>query len=258
MSAMAELAADNDRFSIGANGPPEPIPVNPFDGLKVHIEDLLMEARNFADGEPVTTDAMDKAVKQLISDLKEGDAAAEALRVEEKAPLDKRIAEIQDRFNVYIAPLKNKAPGKIPLAIEALNACRKPYLDKLQADIDAAAKKAREEADAAIALAAAAAREADVGDFSAREAVEELIVTARAAERVATTTSKAKVSGLRKTYTAEVTDPRALLLHYWGTKDVPGVNRDPLLACLKTMAQQDVDRKVHTIPGVTVIEGTKT
>lgn len=257
MSAMAELAADNDRFSIGANGPPEPIPVNPFDGLKVHLEDLLMEARNFADGEPVTTEAMDKAVKQLISDLNEGDAAAEALRVEEKAPLDKRIAEIQDRFNVYIAPLKNKTPGKIPLAIEALKACRKPWLDKLQADIDAAAKKAREEADAAIALAAAAAREADVGDFTAREAVEELVVTARAAERAATATSKAKVSGLRKTYTAEVTDPRALLLHYWGTKDVPGVNRDPLLTCLKTMAQQDVDRKVHTIPGVTVIEGTR-
>lgn len=257
MSAMAALAADHDRFGIGANGPPEPIPVNPFDGLKVHLEDTLIEARNFADGEPVTSEAMDNAVKQLIEDLKEGAAAAEALRVEEKAPLDRRIAEIQERFNFYIAPLKNKVPGLIPLAIESLNACRKPWLDKLQADIEAAAKKAREDADAAIALAAAAAREADVGDFSAREAVEELVVTARAAERVATTASKAKVSGLRKTYTAQVNDPRALLLHYWGTKDAPGVNREPLLACLQSMAQQDVDRKVFTIPGVTVIEGTK-
>lgn len=251
MSAMAELAADNDRFSIGANGPPEPIPVNPFDGLKVHLEDTLIEARNFADGEPVTTEAMDKAVKQLIDDLNEGAAAAEALRVEEKAPLDKRIADIQDRFNVYIAPLKNKTPGKIPLAIEALKACRKPYLDKLQADIDAAAKKAREEADAAIALAAAAAREADVGDFSAREAVEELVVTARAAERVATATSKAKVSGLRTVWRAELTDRKAALLHYLTAQP------DEIVSLLCRLADRDVREGKRSLPGFDVIAETK-
>ena len=63
--------------------------------------------------------------------------------------------------------------------------------------------------------------------------------------------------GLRKTYTAKIEDPLALLLHYWGTKEKVGVNREPLLACLLQMAQQDVDRKVHTIPGVTVVEGSK-
>lgn len=248
---MAALAADHDRFGIGANGPPEPIPVNPFDGLKVHIEDDLIEARNFADGEAVSSAEMDEEIKRLIESLKQGAAAAEALRVEEKAPLDKKIEDIQNRFNVYIAPLKNKAPGKIPLAIEALNACRKPWLDKLQADIDAAAKKAREEADAAIALAAAAAREADVGDFTAREAVEELVVTARAAERVATATSKAKVSGLRTVYRPVLTDRKAALLHYLATRP------DEIVSTLCQLAERDVREGKRSLPGFDVIAETK-
>lgn len=257
--ALAELPADH---LIGANNPPEP---DPFDAVVIHLSDLLIEARNWADSSKVETQEQADTVGRLIGDLREGADAAEELRVAEKAPLDKQIAAIQDKFNVWLAPLKNKAPGKVWTAISALEATVKPFLDaekkRLQDIADAAAKDAADKAAAAVE----AMRQADVSDLAGREAAEELFTQAQNAARAATSAAAekprmhggARARGLTATFTARLDDPRAALLHYWGGKDGPGPGRDALLACLQSLAQADVDRKVRAIPGVFVVEGTR-
>jgi hypothetical protein len=258
--ALAEPAA------VGHNGPPADAPApNPFDAIVIHLTDLLTEAANWADGTKVESQAQADTVGRLIGDLREGMDAAEALRVEEKSPLDERIREIQDRFNVWLAPLKNKVPGKVPTAISALEATVKPFLDaerkRLQDISDAAAKDAADKA----AAAAQAIRDADASDLAGREAAEALVTQAHQAGRVAATAAAdrprmhggSRARGLTATYTARLDDPRAALLHYWGGKDGPGAGRDALVACLQDLAQADVSRKIHTIPGVFVVEGTR-
>lgn len=258
--ALAEPAAS------GHNGPPADAPEpNPFDAIVVHLSDLLTEAANWADGTKVETQAQADTVGRLIGDLRDGMDAAEALRVSEKAPLDERIKEIQDRFNVWLAPLKNKVPGKVPMAISALEATAKPFLDaerkRLQDIADAAAKAATDKAEAA----AAAIRAADISDLAARQDAEDLVAEAQKAQRFASSAAAdkprmhggARAVGLKATFTARLDDPHAALLHYWGGKDGPGPGRDAMLACLQALAQADVDRKVRKIPGVFVVEGTR-
>lgn len=263
------VALDNEanpRVVLGDNRPPADAPApNPFQAIVTHLSDLLIEAANWADGKKVETQAQADAVGRLISDLREGADAAEALRVAEKAPLDEQIKAIQDRFNVWLAPLKNKVPGKIPVAIDALQATAKPFLDaerkRLQDIADAAEKERQDKA----AAAAAAIRATDVSDLAGREAAEALVTEAEKATRAAASAAAAKpmmhggarARGLTATYTARLDDPRAALLFYWGGKDGPGAGRDALIACIQTLAQADVNRKVHTIPGVFVVEGTR-
>jgi hypothetical protein len=249
----------------GHNGPPVDAEPNPFEAIVTHLSDLLIEARNWADSSKVTTQEQADTVGRLVSDLRAGMDVAEELRVTEKTPLDEQIKAIQDRFNVWLAPLKNKVPGKVPLAIDALLATVKPFLDaerkRLQDIADAAAKEAADKA----AAAAEAMRQADISDLGAREAAEELVIEAQVATRGATSAAADKprmhggdrARGLTATFTARLDDPRATLLHYWGGKDGPGPGRDAMLACLQSLAQADVDRKVRTIPGVFVVEGTR-
>lgn len=252
MSALAPVR--DGPAPVGDNKPP-----SPFDTVKVHMEDLLTEARNWADGVKVETQAQADDVSRLIEDLRLALDAADDVRKEEKRPLDDQIAEIQDRYNVYIAPLKNKTPGKLPLAMDALKAVLKPFLDAQEGARLAEAKRLREEQEVAAALAAKALRAAAPDNLEAREEAEELVTQAAqlAAQAKATEAARpmarggSRGLGLKKTYTAEIENPRTLLLHYWEQ------NREPIVACLLAMAQADVDRHVHTIPGVKVNEGTR-
>jgi len=263
MNALAEAPVRDGPAPAGDNMPPAEF--SPFDAIKANMDDYLAEALNWADGDPATTQAQVDKANQLISDLTAAAAAAEAQRVEEKAPLDKKIAEIQERYNFYIADRKNKKPGKIWTAIDALKAFMTPFLvaekQRLQAIADAAAKEAEEKA----AAAAAALRQADPANLAARNDAEALLSEAVVATRQAVSAAAAKPQArgggrtisLKTTYTARVDDPRALLLHYWGSGEHPPSSRDSLIECLRQLAQTDVDRKIHTIPGVFVVEGEK-
>jgi chromosome segregation ATPase len=247
---------------VGHNMPPEEgAKLSPFDAVRIHMEDLLTEARNWADGVAVENQDQADEVSRLIEDLRKAGEAADEQRAAEKAPLDEKIAEIQERYNAYIAGLKSKhsKPGSVTRAIDALKATLHAYLAEVDRRQRAEAEAARVVAEEAAAKAAEAARAADPANLEEREAAEELITEARRAEHTARQAEAAKpqaaggtrAMGLRKTYTAELTDPKAALVHYWTT------NRAPLLAVLQQMAQQDVNRSVRTIPGVKVVEGTR-
>lgn len=237
----------------GHNQPPED---TPWEAIRAHLDDTLMEARNWADGSKVETQAQADEINRLIDDLRAGEAAAEAQRVKEKAPFDEKIAEIQDRFNVYIAPLKNKKPGKIPQAISALKAALTPFLQAQEDAKRAAAEAARKEAEAKAAAAAEAVRQAQASDLTARESAEDLLAEAEAAQAAAKRAERDKAqahggvraTGLRSFWTVQVADSRTALLHYINT------NRQAFDRLVEDLARADVAAGKRQIPGCEVTE----
>ncbi len=240
---------------VGHNG----APLSPYEAVAVHLNGLLMEARNWADGVAVESQAQADEISRLIEDLRLGEQAADAARVREKAPLDEQIAEIQDRYNLYIAPLKNKKPGKVPVAVEALKAALKPFLDALESEKRAKAAEAAKIAQAALEAAQAAAKAAQTDNLESREAAGDLEEKARQAQKAAAYAQNDKAQarggsralGLKTFYRAEVTDMREAFKHYLAT--------DPAAfgALVKELAQTDVQCGKRQIPGVTVHQETR-
>lgn len=255
MGAVAELAHHAEQIAgMGHNSPPEP---TPFEAVKIHIDDLWVEAKNWADGTPVETQAQADEVSRLIEDFRLAHAAADNARKAENEVFDKGKAAVQEKYAPLIADTK-AVTGKTVKAQAALKAALKPFLDRQEAEKRAAALKAQEEAQAAAAKAAAALREADDSDLEAKEAAEALIEDARLAATAASRASNDKAQarggsramGLRKTYTPVMTDRKAALMHY-------AVNRaDALVDFLQQLAVTDVREGKRVIPGFDVVEGT--
>lgn len=232
---------------IGHNNPP----LTPYEAIKAHCDDLLTEAHNWADGAVVENQEQDDEVSRLIADLTDALKAADEARKVENKPFDDGKAEVQERYNVYIAPATNKTPGKITQAVAALKATLKPYRDRLAAEKAAIAAAAAAEAKRIADEAAAARAAASDADLGAIEAAELLTAQAEQAAKEATAASKDKVAGLRKTYTPVITDQKAAILHYM--KDQPG----EFVALVQRLAEIDVRAGKRQIPGITVEEGTR-
>jgi hypothetical protein len=76
-AAVAEAPAP-----MGHNKPPE---ATPYEAIRVHLDDLLTEAANWADGSGVENQAQADEVSRLIEDLRLGLQAADDARVKEGA-----------------------------------------------------------------------------------------------------------------------------------------------------------------------------
>lgn len=251
MNAITPIAEDEPVAGIGDNNPP---PLTPWDTIKAHMDDLLVEAHAWADGTEVDSQVQADEASRLIDELRKAMAVADDLRVKEKKPLDEQAAEIQARYNAYIADPKNKVPGKVHKAIAALKATVKPYLDRQEAARLAALDEARKEAAAKAAAAVEAARAAAPSDLAAQESAEAMIAQAKGALRDARQIETSRVQarggeramGLRTVWKPHMTDPRAALSHY-------AVNqREALIDFLQKLAETDVREGKRTIPGFEV------
>jgi hypothetical protein len=253
---MMAVSALDERHQIGANRPPEP---TPYEAVKTHLDDLLTEARNWADGAEVENQAQADEVSRLIEDLRLGLQAADKARVEEGEPFRVKLDEIQTRFNVYIAPTKNKVPGKVPVAMEALKAALKPYLDRLAAEKRAREIEAQRIADEAAQKAAEAAKAALAADLASREEAAALEAAAHAAQAAATKAANDKAQarggsramGLTTYYVAVLTDRKAALLHFVQTQP------EEITACLQRLADVDVRNGKRSVPGFSVEPRTR-
>lgn len=225
-------------------GPPIIDPTTAFQ----KIDDLYDEARNWADGEPITSAEMAEDITALFDGLHEAGKEAEALRVAEKAPLDKAVQAIQDRYNVYVQPKK----GKVALGKDALGVLLTAWRTEQQRVAREAADKAREEA-MALAAEAQAAMQASAGNLAERERAEEVVSFAKQAERHARSQEKAATvgTGLRTVWTAELLDEEAALEWAYG--------RDPkrFTALCQQLADEAVRSNVRSIPGFSIVEGKK-
>ena len=245
----------------GSNMPPEsvervrPAPIDPptdegFEAVKVHVEDLLLEARNWADGVIVETADQAEAVDSLIDQIRQSEKLAERWRVAAKKPLDDQIAVIQDKFNAYFAPLKNKKPGAASLAINALLKTVEPYRLKVLREKEEAARKLRDEAIAKQLAAQQAAQAANQASIDEREAAEAKIKEAAQVTRQATSAAKSLNvgTGLRTYFIPEITDYFAALEHYSANRS------DEFEALILKLAKQDIDQGKRQLPGVNVKE----
>ena len=226
----------------------------PFDIIVESITDALMEARNWCDGQAAETQGQVDEIARLIDDLTGNAKALEAERVAEKKPLDEQIDAIQTRYNVYLAPLKNKTPGKVPTAIDALNAAKRPFLIKREQEIEAARQKAADEATAKAKEAAEAMAQANAADLESREAAEAKVKEAEDAQRAAKVAANDKAhafgggraQGLRSRTIATITDLNAAVRHYWME------NPEPFSALVQKLADDDArqNRKAAEGKGV--------
>ena len=222
--------------------------ITPFDEIALEIDDLYSEAANWADGSPIESQEQCDALDKLDKDLLDASKRLDALRVEEKRPLDEQVQAIQDRYNPYIQPKK----GRVDIARSCLNPVRAAWKEAERKRKEEAAAKARAEAEAERVKAQEAIR-ASAGDLAAREAAEEQLATAKEAEKFANRQERRATTGtgLRTYYTASVTDVNAAIKHYWAGR------RGDFEALVLRLAQADVDRGLHTIPGITVTENKK-
>lgn len=240
MNAHAPIA------EAGHNNPPA---LTPFEAIQIHLEDRLVEARAWADGTGIENQAQADELDRLLGDLRDGAAAAEELRIEEKTPLDKQIADIQDRYNVYLAPLKNKVPGKVPLAIKALLATQTPWLQKLADEKAAEAARLQAVADEKARIAREALQAAEPSNLVAREEAEDLISAATKAQQAAGRAEKATTTGtgLRTYWSADITDLKDACRYFWAN------NPEAFRPLIQQLASQAVQISKADLPGVTAV-----
>lgn len=255
--------APNPRVVIGGNNPPEETPVvataKTWDAVKIHMDDLLDQVRSLT-GIAITEQAQADVVGKLLRDLQDAAKLADQARTSEKAPLDEAVKQIQDRYNEYIAPLKNKTPGLISKAELAMKNQIGAWLKRQDDERVERERIAREKADAATALAREAHQAAAVSDdLDKIDEAEDLLAAAEAAERSARQVEKAKTQvkaegyraiGLRSVWRAERIEGEGgkALSHY--AKTQPG----RVIAFIEQLASEDVKAGVRAIPGFNVIE----
>ena len=263
---IATLAEGQDSpvAGIGHNGGPaieaaEPAKPASWDALKLHLDELLEQVRGIT-GIEITEQAMADQAAQLLRDLQAAAKLADEARIAEKAPYDEAIKEIQDRFNAYIAPIKNKVPGLVSKAEVALKNQIAAWLRKLDDDKrarEAAAREAAVKAEAEAREAHQAARQSD--DLDQIDAAEDLMAAAEAAardlKRVERESTAVKVDGakavhLRSIWRAERIDGEGgkALSHYARTQP------RRVIDFIQVLADEDVRAGIRLIPGFNVIE----
>ena len=234
----------------------ESIPnARPFDLLSEHIDELYAEAKNFADGEPITTPGQAEVVQTLMRQIQQAEKDADAERVKENKPYDDGKAEVQARYAPLIANTK-AVKGKTVQAVETLKACLAPWLKKLDDEQKAIAEAKRLEVEKAIADAAEAMRLARSTNLAEQEQAETLVTAAQAAQRAAkqAETARPQATGfgraatLRTTYKAVLTDAQIAAGFYW-RQDKAAFN-----AFLQRLADADVASGKRSIPGFDVTE----
>lgn len=263
---VAKLEAEgeeNPRAVIGGNNPPEETPEPSvsmqWDGVKLHLDDLLDLVRGVT-GVEIADQAQADTIGKLLRDLQDGAKLAEQLRTSEKAPLDEAIKEIQDRYNEYIAPLKNKNPGLISKAELALKNQIGAWLKKLDDERIARENAAREAAEKAAEEARAAHQIAKTSDdLDEIDAAEELLAASEKANIELRQAEKAKTQvktegyraiSLRSIWRAERIEGEGgkSLSHYAKTQPAR------VIAFIEQLAAEDVKAGIRSIPGFNVIE----
>lgn len=232
----------------GHNQPP-----SEFDELSAEINDLYDEAKNWCDGEPVTTDEQEKAVSDLMALIRDAERRADDLRKKEVKPLDDAKKAIQDKFNELIG--KNKSvTGLTVLALETCKKAVEPYRQKKAAEAAEKARIERERAAEAERIAQEELRKAQASaDLEQREKAEALIQEAKAAERDAKRANKAATSGLglRRSYRAEVINYTQAAQYFWR------INPMPFHELIDKLAQQHASNNGGPVDGVIIHEDRK-
>lgn len=244
---MTDVVEANPRAVEGGNQPPEP---TPFEMVRDRIEDLCLEARNWADGEAIDTQVKADEVSSLIELLRKAKGDADTQRKIEAKPFDDGKAEVQARYN----PLIQEKKGKADVAIDALKALVGSWLKKLASEQAQRAAAAAAEAQAAADAAAAARALADPTNLEMVEEAKHLTQIAEGAANDAAWArkQKAQASGatramsLRTYWSARIVDETEAMRTMWRLR------RPELLEYVLKLANSEVQHGPKPLPGFVV------
>jgi hypothetical protein len=247
--SYADLHSDPAPPPIGHNNPPK----TPFDASRERIESLYAEAKNWCDGEPITSQAQADELQKLLRLIQDAEREADERRKIEAKPFDDGKAEVQARYN----PLIQKDRGMTSMAVQACKSALAPWLRKLEEEQRKAAEEARRVAEEARKAAEEAVRQRDaIANLEQREAFENVVAEAALAEDRAKRAEKARpvakgigrAASLRTYYVPEVTDYREFARFVWSN------HMDDIKPMLDELAKRYVDMGRRSLPGVTVHE----
>lgn len=230
---------------IGHNKPP-------FELSKETISDLYEEAKNWLDGEEITSQEQADELQKLMRMIQAAEKEADARRKDEQEPFKSEIDAIQARYNELIGNNKS-VKGMTVRAIEACKKALAPWLIKVDEENRRKAEEARKEAEAKAEAARKAMQERQSLDDAER--AEQLVREAKQAEADARRAGNAKASAkgegravtLRDYYMPEVTDYTAFARFVWTA------HRQDMLDFLNIEAAKLVAAGIHSgIPGVEV------
>lgn len=226
-----------DAPSIGHNRPPKSI-------FEV-IDELHIEATAWCDGMGALTDEQAVEIGRLIDMLNDARKTCEAEYDAKVKPLDDAKAEIKTIYDPAIAKAKS--------AIKETKVVRDIYLKQKQSELDEAARKAREEAEALKRAADDEIRRTR-GDLEAREAAERKLEEAKAAEYKAIAMAKAtppNIGGRKtvsKVYETAISDPVAAANYCWQNHNAE------MMELVLTLGKRDVKAGKREIPGFKIVE----
>jgi hypothetical protein len=201
----------------------------------MHIEGLFDLANGIGEA---TNDEQEAALDDLLDDFRKARKGADTERAAEKKPHDDAGKAVQAKW----LPLLQRCD----IAADAIKKALTPYRTAKQAAIDASARKAREEAEAARVAALAAFQSTDLDN---RLEAETLASQAKALEVQANKLDR-KPTGLRTVWQAEIIDRKQALLHY--LKAAP----EAFEVLLQDLAAKDARNEAtrRDIPGVRFTE----
>lgn len=227
--------------TIGDNNPP------PHVAHALHIEELYQTAKDFLDGEPITTEGQATEVGRLIAALREARKGANEQRATEKRPHDDAAKAVQTAWK----PLLDQCDRAMSVAKNALV----PYQTKIEAEQRAEATRLAQEAKAA-QIAAQEALEAQRGSGRLEDA-EQSESALKVADKLAKDAARADKAkplvatggrsiGLRDSYRTEVTDYTAFSRWAWERR------REEYEQFLDELATKEGKRGPVPIPGIIV------
>ena len=285
LTAEVEVTEANPRAMIGGNMPPEPI--TGFDkfearaaeiaattdggrpAIDAHVDDLLTEAANWADGVAVADQAQADTVGRLHRMLQQAASLVDDAATKEKKPHNDALTEIGTWQNGYTAKGLKKTPdGKLTKAIGATGNLSSAWLRKLDTDRQSREKIAADLAHKAAQEAIALREEAKTTtDIAVMDRAEDALAEARSLIGLATSIGKdrVRVGGgdgframtLRSTWTAHI-DTK---VGGWGAAYAHYKTDPDFMAEFHALIQRWADRdcrieaaRVRGIPGFNIVE----
>jgi len=262
---QTEPPAPRDAVVGDNGGPPIEDPKPEGRGaVETHVEDLLTEASNWADGVALERQEQADAVGKLQRMLQEAAKMVDDRAAVEKKPLQDAVAKIGDWQNGYTAKGLKKTPdGKLTKAILATSNLTAGWLQKQDAERKALADKLAAEAAKAAQDAIAQRQEAKAStDIEVMDKAEDALASAKALIAQAEGAAKEKVRAvagdgyraitLRSVWDADVTNYGAAYGHYKTNPDFMA----EFHALIRKWADKDARNEAtrRDIPGVKFTE----
>lgn len=255
----------NPNTGIGGNNPPPEEEMPKIDGrsaIEAHIDGLLTEAVNWADGAAVENEGQASTVAKLHRSLQQAASLVDDNAANEKKPHNDAVNEIATWQNGFTAKGLKKTPdGKLSKAIAATGRLSAAWLTKLDEERRAREKEIAEEAFAAAKKAVDARAEAqETTDLAVMDRAEDAMAGAEALLREARSVANEKVRvdvddghravTLRSVWHADLIDaPDSWALAYGHYKQNPEFMTE-FHALIRRWAERDVRVEATRVRGV--------